>query len=105
MNYFLCSCMHFLVAILFNAVTSLLPSSFHRNYFSTCNCFSHSQLFAILQEAVLQATQYIPDIVRLQKQLFDELHHRVNHKIAHTLSMHDFISRQHTGMSVFFKSM
>ncbi|CAI8002399.1 E3 ubiquitin-protein ligase rnf213-alpha [Geodia barretti] len=47
-------------------------------------------------EPVLQATQYIPDIVRLQKQLFDELHHRINHKVAHTVSIHDFILRQHT---------
>ena len=59
----------------------------------------------LLQEPVLQATQYIPDIVRLQKQLFDELHHRINHKVAHTVSIHDFILRQHTSMSVFFKAV
>ena len=50
------------------------------------------------QETVLQATQYIPDIVRLQKQMFDEFHHRINHKRAHNERMADFIRKQPTGM-------
>ena len=50
------------------------------------------------QEAVLQATQYIPDIVRLQKQMFEEFHHRINHKRAHSVKMADFIRKQPTGM-------
>ena len=51
----------------------------------------------LLQEAVLQATQYIPDIVKLQKQMFDEFHHRIDHKVAHTTRMRDFIAKKHTG--------
>ena len=52
----------------------------------------------LLQEAALQATQYIPDIVKLQKQMFDEFHHRIDHKIAHTTRMRDFIAKKHTGI-------
>ena len=55
----------------------------------------------LLQEAVLQATQYIPDIVKLQKQMFDEFHHRIDHKVAHTTRMHDFIAKKHTGIYIF----
>ena len=51
-----------------------------------------------LQEAVLQATQYIPDIVRLQKQMFNEFHHRIDHKHAHNERMEDFIRKQPTGI-------
>ncbi|CAI8027543.1 E3 ubiquitin-protein ligase rnf213-alpha [Geodia barretti] len=47
-------------------------------------------------ETVLQATQYIPDIVRLQKLLFDEMHHRIDRKMAHKMSMRDFIVRHRT---------
>ena len=50
------------------------------------------------QEAVLQATQYIPDIVRLQKWMFDAFHHRIDHKRAHNERMADFIRKQSTGM-------
>ena len=51
-----------------------------------------------LQEAVLQATRYIPHIVRLQKQMFDEFHHRIDRKRAHIERMADFIGKQPTGM-------
>ena len=36
MNYFLSWCRPLLVAFLFHAMTSQLPTSFHRNDFSTC---------------------------------------------------------------------
>ena len=55
-------------------------------------------LLCSLQEEVLQATQYIPDIVRLQKRMFDEFHHRIDHKRAHNERMADFIRKQPTGM-------
>ena len=58
-----------------------------------CFCFK-------FQEAVLKATQCIPDIVRLQRQLYDEFHHRINHKVAHSMTIGDFICTKHTGISV-----
>ena len=47
---------------------------------------------------MLQTTQYIQDIVRLQKRMFDEFHHRIDHKRAHNVKMADFIGKQPTGM-------
>ena len=40
---------------------------------------------------MLRATQYIPDIVRLQKQLFERFHLRVDVKKARDQTMQEFI--------------
>ena len=47
---------------------------------------------------MLQATQYLPDIVRLQRQMFDSFHHRIDSKGARTKTMNDFIKTKHTGI-------
>ena len=43
MNEFVSWCRHLLVSFLFHALTSLHPPSFHRNDFSTCNIYLHTQ--------------------------------------------------------------
>ena len=75
--------------------------SFVKNVRIHCSSQTFCTYF-LLQEAVLQATQYIPNIVKLQKQLFDELHHRIDRRVPQRLSMNRFILKQHTGTFVYY---
>ena len=43
------------------------------------------------QEPVLRATQYLPDIVRLQRRMFDMFNHRIDHRVAREKTMKQFI--------------
>jgi hypothetical protein len=46
---------------------------------------------------VLRATQYLPDIVRLQQCLYDAFHHRLDKKDAVTQSVREFLDNLTTG--------
>jgi hypothetical protein len=46
----------------------------------------------------LRATQYLPDIVRLQQCLYDAFHHRLDKKDAVTQSVREFLDNLTTGM-------
>ena len=49
-----------------------------------------------LQEPNLRATQYLPDIVRLQQYLYDRFHHRLDRKEARRMTIGEFLqSRKH----------
>ena len=52
-------------------------------------CFS---LILFYQEHNLRATQYLPDIVRLQQCLYDLFHHRLDHREAKTVSIRRFLA-------------
>jgi len=58
-------------------------------------------LHAFLQEEPnLRATQYLPDIVRLQQYLYDSFHHRLDRREARTMTIGEFLqSRQHGELS------
>jgi hypothetical protein len=45
----------------------------------------------------LRATQYLPDIVRLQQCLYDAFHHRLDKKDAVTQSVREFLDNLTTG--------
>ena len=52
--------------------------------------------FVYPQETNLRATQYLPDIVRLQQCLYDSFHHRLDQKEARRMTIGDFLqSRKH----------
>ena len=43
---------------------------------------------------MLRATQYLPDIVQLQKKLFQEFHHRIDHNKAQQQTIGQFIKEK-----------
>ena len=45
-----------------------------------------------LQEPLLKAVQYLPDIVVLQRQLYDMCNHRLDLSDAETITMRKFLS-------------
>ena len=52
------------------------------------------------QEPNLRATQYLPDIVRLQQCLYDSFHHRLDRKEARRMTIGEFLqSRKHGELS------
>ena len=51
----------------------------------------------IHQEPVLQATQYLPDIVRLQHRLFQEFNLRLDRVKARNITIGEFISGKKSG--------
>lgn len=56
--------------------------------------------FVYPQETNLRATQYLPDIVRLQQCLYDSFHHRLDQKEARRMTIGDFLqSRKHGEIS------
>ena len=52
-----------------------------------------------IQEPSVRATQYLPDIVRLQRSLHDAFHHRLHRRDAMKLTIGDFISSLKNGMT------
>ena len=49
-----------------------------------------------LQEPSLRATQYLPDILRLQQCLYDSFHHRLDRREAKKMTIGEFLqTRQH----------
>ena len=46
---------------------------------------------------MLRATQYLPDIVQLQRRMFEVFHHRIDHKVARDKTMRNFIEKRHSG--------
>jgi hypothetical protein len=48
----------------------------------------------IKEETVLRATHYLPNIVCLQRRLYNEFHHRIDHKTARNTSMRVFIMKK-----------
>ena len=49
---------------------------------------------------MLRATQYLPDIVRLQQCLYDAFHHRLDKKEAVTQTVREFLDNLTTGKNV-----
>ena len=45
----------------------------------------------------MRATQYLPDIVRLQQSLYDAFHHRLDKKDAVTQTVRDFLDKLNSG--------
>ena len=43
------------------------------------------------QEPILRATQYLPELVQLQKQMFEFSHHRLDRKEAASLTIREYI--------------
>ena len=52
---------------------------------------SHLHDFMPSQEPNLRATQYLPDIVRLQQCLYDSFHHRLDRKEARRMTIEKFL--------------
>ena len=57
-----------------------------------------SLLPQILQERSLRATQYLPDIVKLQRSLYDAFHHRLDRKEAKTITIGQYLKSLKNGM-------
>ena len=45
----------------------------------------------------MRATQYLPDIVRLQQCLYDAFHHRLDKKDAVRQTVRDFLDKLNSG--------
>ena len=71
MNYFLSWCRPLLVAFLFHAVTSLLPPSFHKNDFSTCNYAVAAERVSVHMSLCLSMTVFFC----LKKFIYSESEH------------------------------
>ena len=56
----------------------------------------------LMQEPSLRATQYLPDIVKLQQCLYDSFHHRLDRTDARTLTIGDFLEKLSSGMILEF---
>ena len=56
----------------------------------------------LMQEPSLRATQYLPDIVKLQQCLYDSFHHRLDRTDAKTLTIGDFLEKLSSGMILEF---
>lgn len=52
---------------------------------------------------MLEACQYLPDIVQLQRQMFDEFHHRIKHRVSRNETMQEFIRRRRTGIQLYMR--
>ena len=57
-------------------------------------------LIYLSQEPVLRATQYLPDIVRLQQCLYDAFHHRLDKKEAVTQTVREFLENLISGKNM-----
>ena len=62
-------------------------------------CFVHH---VFTQEPSLRATQYLPDIVKLQRSLYDAFNHRLDRNIAKTHTIDKFLRGLRSGMLTFF---
>ena len=59
-------------------------------------------LFFSLQEPSLRATQYLPDIVKLQHSLYDAFHHRLDRNVAKSHTIDKFLQGLRSGKLTFF---
>ena len=57
----------------------------------------HSMSFSC-QESILRATRYLPELVQLQKQMFDFSHGRLDRKEAAKLPVRDYIKNLKNGV-------
>ena len=77
--------MHWLVCLSASVNLSIHPS------------FCLISPFQTHQEPILRATQYLPDIVRLQHKLYDAFHHRLDRKDARGKTISQFIKERRSG--------
>ena len=83
-----------------------------RMYMYQCPCWNmdyhmHSCVFGwimaryleyfLFQEPSLRATQYLPDIIRLQQRLYDCFHRRLDRKDASRFTIGDFLRQRTNG--------
>ena len=47
----------------------------------------------------MRATQYLPDIVRLQQHLYDSFHHRLDRREAKHITIREFLQGRKSGRS------
>ena len=47
----------------------------------------------------MRATQYLPDIVRLQQRLYDSFHHRLDRREAKHITIREFLKGRKSGRS------
>ena len=47
----------------------------------------------------MRATQYLPDIVRLQQCLYDSFHHRLDRREAKHITIREFLQGRKSGRS------
>ena len=86
-----------LLACLLFVVVFLLFFS-HRHFFCWFACFLLNFMSYYSKEPSLRATQYLPDIVKLQQFLYDTYHHRIDRKKAKTQTIGDFLKALPSGM-------
>ena len=55
-------------------------------------------MMSLIQELSLRATQYLPDIVKLQQCLYDSFHHRMDRTEAKRLTIGEFLEKLQSGM-------
>ena len=70
--------------------------SISHGHFSSCSHF-------LIQEAVLRATPYLADIVKLQNALYNEFHHRIGLKVAKEKTIGEFISESMTTLEYYMQ--
>ena len=58
----------------------------------------HEHTLILMQEPSLRATQYLPDIVKLQQCLYDSFHHRLDRTDANRLTIGEFLEKLPSGM-------
>ena len=56
------------------------------------------------QEHIMRATQYLPDIVRLQQHLYDIFHHRLDRREAKHITIREFLQGRKSGRSIMLSS-
>ncbi len=55
-------------------------------------------MFLFFKEPKLRATQYLPNIVKLQQSLFDKFNYRVDKTMAKSLNIKDFLEKIQNGV-------
>ena len=63
----------------------------------TVLCCDQSMSFSC-QESILRATHYLPELVQLQKQMFDFSHRRLDRKEAAKLPVREYINSLKNGL-------
>lgn len=53
----------------------------------------------LFQERCLRATQYLPDIVKLQRSLYDAFHHRMDRKEAKMITFGQYLKTLRNGIA------
>ena len=69
----------------------------HLASFIVLSTSSSAQPHYFYQERCLRATQYLPDIVKLQRSLYDAFHHRMDRKEAKMTTFGEYLKNVKNG--------